>query len=85
MSEEEVSSPPFTRASADGAGGARMNRLGPRRRRLAPEQPLVAESIASVRQAAIAVVRHGVPYLTVVDDGTLVGIVAVSRLGPPLT
>jgi hypothetical protein len=39
--------------------------------------PLTAESARSVRDAAIAVRYHGVKYLPVVDDGRLVGIVAV--------
>ena len=42
-----------------------------------PERPLSAESAESVREAALAVVRSRVRYLTVVDDGSLVGIVPV--------
>ena len=39
--------------------------------------PLSVESALSVRNAAIAIRYHGVRYLPVVDDGRLVGIVAV--------
>jgi len=45
--------------------------------------PLSPESAASVRDGAIAVLRHGVRYLPVVDDGTLVGLVAVRDLRRP--
>jgi CBS-domain-containing membrane protein len=48
-----------------------------RRRALAAGEPLSEESAASVRAAALAIVRHGVRYLPIVDDGTLVGIVAI--------
>lgn len=44
-------------------------------------KPLSEESAASVREAALAIVRHGIRYLPVVDGGTLVGIVAVQRVG----
>jgi hypothetical protein len=50
--------------------------------RPAPE-PLSPDSAASVREGAIAVLHHGVRYLPVVDDGVLVGIVAVEELDPP--
>lgn len=49
--------------------------------RIERPDPLTPESAASVREGAIAVLRHGVRYLPVVDDGTLVGIVAVRELG----
>jgi hypothetical protein len=39
---------------------------------------LSAASAASVRDAAIAVISHGVRYLPVVEDGTLVGVVALA-------
>jgi hypothetical protein len=48
--------------------------------RLAP--PLSVQSAASVRDAAIAIRFHGVKHLPIVDDGCLVGIVAV-REDPP--
>ena len=41
---------------------------------------LSQESAASVRAGALAVLRHGARYLAVVDDGTLVGLVAVRDL-----
>ena len=41
--------------------------------------PLSVESALSVRSAAIAIRYHGVRYLPVVDDGRLVGIVAISE------
>lgn len=37
---------------------------------------LSVESLTSVQDAAIAIRYHGVKYLSVVDDGRLVGIVA---------
>ena len=46
------------------------------------DQPLSPESAASVRAGAIAVLHHGVRYLPVVEDGTLVGILRVG--GPTL-
>jgi CBS domain-containing protein len=39
---------------------------------------LSAASAASVREAAIAVLSHGVRYLPVVEDGTLVALVALA-------
>ena len=45
--------------------------------------PLSPESAASVRAAAFAVLRHGVRYLPVLDDGILVGLVAVGDLRRP--
>jgi hypothetical protein len=44
---------------------------------------LSPESAASVRAAAFAVLRLGVRYLPVVDDGILVGLVAVGDLRRP--
>jgi CBS-domain-containing membrane protein len=44
---------------------------------------LSPESAASARAAAFAVLRHGVRYLPVVDDGILVGLVAVGDLRRP--
>ena len=45
--------------------------------------PLSVESALSVRDAAIAIRYHGASYLPVVDDGRLVGIVAVREQRPP--
>jgi hypothetical protein len=50
------------------------------RRHLRAEQRLSEESAVSVQEAALAVVHHGIRYLPVVDDGVLVGIVAVRWL-----
>src|SRR5215468_7321623 len=47
------------------------------------EMPLSVESALSVRDAAIAIRYHGASYLPVVDDGRLVGIVAVREQRPP--
>ena len=47
-----------------------------RARDICIDPPLSVESVASVREAAIAIRYHGVRYLPVVDDGRLVGIVA---------
>jgi CBS domain-containing protein len=55
--------------------------LAQHRRRADPGAPLSAASAASVRDAAIAVLSGGVRYLPVVEDGTLVGVVAL-RPGP---
>ena len=46
-------------------------------------EPLSRDSAARNRRSALAVLHHGVRYLPVVDDGTLVGIVAVRLLGRP--
>jgi CBS domain-containing protein len=54
-----------------------------RRRGRAGGGPLSDESAASVREAAFAVVRHRVRYLPIVDDGILVGVLAVGELGRP--
>ena len=43
-------------------------------------RPLSPESAAGVRAGAIAVLAHGVRYLPVVENGTLVGLV---RVGAP--
>jgi hypothetical protein len=45
---------------------------------------LSAASAASVRDAAIAVLSGGVRYLPVVEDGTLVGLVALARAPQPV-
>lgn len=84
MQEEAARGPSFSRASADGGAAAtRISALGHRRRRLPLKQSLSPESLASVREAALAIVRHRIRYLTVVDDGTLVGILAVPRMNRP--
>jgi hypothetical protein len=46
---------------------------------------LSATSAASVRDAAIAVLAGGVRYLPVVEDGTLVGVVAVAGARRPVS
>lgn len=53
-------------------------------RDIAADLQLTAESALSVRDAAIAIMYHGVSHLPVVDDGRLVGIVAfrAERTGP---
>jgi CBS domain-containing protein len=52
---------------------------------ISPNAPLSAESAASVRDAAMAMLlHHGVRYLPVVNDGRLVGIVSVHDLWPQL-
>jgi CBS domain-containing protein len=45
--------------------------------------PLSIDSAASVREAAMAIMHHGIRYLPVVEDGTLVGIVAITGAGQP--
>jgi len=61
------------------------------RRRTGSGRRLSAASAASVRAAAIAVLSGGVRYLPVVEDGALVGLVAVARplrsvhLPPPVS
>jgi hypothetical protein len=45
---------------------------------------LSAASAASVRDAAFAVLSLGVRYLPVVEDGTLVGLVALARAPQPV-
>jgi hypothetical protein len=54
------------------------------RRRAESGARLSAASAASVRDAAIAVLSRGVRYLPVVEDGTLVGLVAVVRAPQPV-
>jgi saccharopine dehydrogenase-like NADP-dependent oxidoreductase len=41
------------------------------------KQPLSVESAISVRDAAMAVMQDRVRYLPVVEDGTLIGVVAI--------
>ena len=60
---------------------AEITDLAQHRRRADPGARLSAASAASVRDAAIAVLSRGVRYLPVVEDGTLVGLVALA--GPP--
>jgi CBS domain-containing protein len=50
---------------------------GPRVSDISPRAPLSVDSAASVRDAAIAMLHHGVRYLPVVDDGRLVGVVSL--------
>jgi hypothetical protein len=54
------------------------------RRRADSGARLSAASAASVRDAAIAVLSCGVRYLPVVEDGTLVGLVALTRAPEPV-
>jgi len=54
------------------------------RRRADSRARLSAASAASVRDAAIAVLSHGMRYLPVVEDGTLVGLVALAGAPDPL-
>jgi hypothetical protein len=62
---------------------AEITDLTQHRRRADSGARLSAASAASVRDAAIAVLSHGVQYLPVVEDGTLVGLVVVSRTPQP--
>lgn len=70
---------------------AEITDLTEHRRRADSGARLSAASAASVRDAAIAVLSRGVRYLPVVEDGTLVGLVALERApqpvpsGPPVT
>jgi hypothetical protein len=54
------------------------------RRRTDSGARLSAASAASVRDAAFAVLARGVRYLPVVEDGTLVGLVALGRAPQPV-
>ena len=47
---------------------------------ISPKAPLNVESAASVTDAAMAMLCHGVRYLPVVDQGRLVGIVCLRDL-----
>jgi CBS domain-containing protein len=47
---------------------------------ISPKAPLNVESAASVTDAAMAMLCHGVRYLPVVDEGRLVGIVCLRDL-----
>jgi hypothetical protein len=58
---------------------AEVTDLTQHRRRAESGRRLSAASAASVREAAIAVLSRGVRYLPVVEDGTLVGLVALAR------
>ena len=61
---------------------AEITDLTQHRRRADAGAPLSPASAASVREAAMAVLSRGVRYLPVVEDGTLVGLVALAG-GPP--
>jgi predicted transcriptional regulator len=63
---------------------AEITDLAQHRRRSRSGARLSAASAVSVRDAAIAVVSHGVRYLPVVHDGTLVGLVAVGPAPQPV-
>lgn len=64
--------------------GAEITVLAQHRRRADSGARLSAASAASVRDAAIAVLAHGVRYLPVVADGTLVALVAVAPAPQPV-
>jgi len=63
---------------------AEITDLTQHRRRADSGARLSAASAASVRDAAIAVLSRGVRYLPVVEDGTLVGLVAIPRAPQPV-
>jgi CBS domain-containing protein len=63
---------------------AQVTDLTEHRRRAESGTRLSAASAASVRDAAIAVLSRGVQYLPVVEDGTLVGLVAFARAPQPV-
>jgi len=63
---------------------AEIRDLTQHRRRADSGARLSAASAASVREAAIAVLSRGVRYLPVVEDGTLVGLVALERAPQPV-
>ena len=58
--------------------------LAQHRRRADSGARLSAASAASVRDAAIAVLSRGVRYLPVVEDGTLVALVALAPAPQPV-
>src|SRR4051812_34973115 len=64
---------------------AEITDLTQHRRRADSGARLSAASAASVRDAAIAVLSRGVRYLPVVEDGTLVGLVALEGAPDPAT
>ena len=72
-----------SQAPDDQPRDAEVTDLAQRRRRADSGARLSAASAASVRDAAIAVLSGGVRYLPVVEDGTLVGLIAVA--GAPRT
>ena len=63
---------------------AEITDLTQRRRRADSGARLSAASASSVRDAAMAVLSRGVRYLPVVEDGTLVGLVALARATEPV-
>jgi hypothetical protein len=62
---------------------AEITHLSQHRRRADSGAGLSAASAASVRDAAIAVLSRGVRYLPVVEDGILVGLVALAGAPQP--
>ena len=62
---------------------AEVRDLAQHRRRVDSGPRLSAASAASVRDAAIAVLSGGTQYLPVVENGTLVGLVALARAPHP--
>lgn len=63
---------------------AEITDLSEHRRRADSGPRLSAASAVSVRDAAIAVLSRGVRYLPVVENGTLVGLVAIGRAPQPV-
>jgi CBS-domain-containing membrane protein len=63
---------------------AEITDLTEHRRRAGSGARLSVASAASVRDATVAVLSHGVRYLPVVEDGTLVGLVALAPAQQPV-
>ena len=63
--------------------GVELPSPGLRRPQRRARAPLSEESAASVRDAAIAIMCHELQYVPVVEDGTLVGVLAVRGLDRP--
>jgi hypothetical protein len=66
------------------AHDAEITDLTEHRRRRGSGARLSTASAASVRDAAIAALSRGVRYLPVVEDGTLVGLVALAPAPHPV-
>jgi hypothetical protein len=75
---EQMQSPDVERHDAE------ITNLAQHRRRSRSGARLSAASAASVRDAAIAIVSRGVRYLPVLEDGTLVGLVAIGPAPQPV-
>jgi CBS domain-containing protein len=72
------------RAPAAEPPHAEVTDLTQHRRRAGSGARLSAASAASVRDAAVAVLSRGARYLPVVEDGTLVGLVALAEAPDPV-